>query len=163
MEQQLYIDGMTCKNCTTGVMEKINSIEGVSNTKVSLETGKATFNSTQQIPLSQLSKLLGDRYTLSEVQEEFTKQELTTAAKLNALFPLFLIFGYLICATIFLSYLTNATIENAMLYFMGLFLSRLAFLNFLITRVFQPHFLDMILSQREVHCMRKCILFWKRA
>ena len=73
MEQQLYIDGMTCKNCTTGVMEKINSIEGVSNTKVSLETGKATFNSTQQIPLSQLSKLLGDRYTLSEVQEEFTK------------------------------------------------------------------------------------------
>jgi copper chaperone CopZ len=140
MEQQLYIDGMTCKNCTTGVMEKINSIEGVSNIKVSLETGKATFNSTQQIPLSQLSKLLGDRYTLSEVQEEFTKQELTTAAKLNALFPLFLIFGYLICATIFLSYLTNATIENAMLYFMGLFFITFSFFKFLDYKGFPASF-----------------------
>ena len=120
MKKQLYIDGMTCQNCKRGVMDKINSIEGVSSAEVSLETGKATFQSIRRIPLNQLSDLLGNRYTLSENRESL-KLETPTTSKLNALVPLFLIFGYLVFATLFLSYLTVASLEQAMVYFMGLF------------------------------------------
>lgn len=139
MKQQLYIDGMTCQNCKRGVMDKINSIEGVSSAEVSLETGKATFQSIRRIPLNQLSDLLGNRYTLSENRESL-KLETPTTSKLNALVPLFLIFGYLVFATLFLSYLTDASLEQAMVYFMGLFFITFSFFKFLDYKGFPESF-----------------------
>lgn len=139
MKQQLYIDGMTCQNCKRGVMDKINSIEGVSSAEVSLETGKATFQSIRRIPLNQLSDLLGNRYTLSENRESL-KLETPTTSKLNALVPLFLIFGYLVFATLFLSYLTVASLEQAMVYFMGLFFITFSFFKFLDYKGFPESF-----------------------
>ena len=103
MEYHLYIQGMTCQNCLLEIMEKINSIEGVSNVEVSLETGKTILRSTQQIHINKLSRILGEKYTISKDKIEFKQYQPNTESKLKALFPLFLIFGYLILATLFLA------------------------------------------------------------
>ena len=131
MEYHLYIQGMTCQKCPLEIMEKINSIEGVSNVEVSLETGKTILRSTQQIHINKLSRILGEKYTISKEQIEFKQYQPITESKLKALFPLFLIFGYLILATLFLAYLTDTSLKGAMLYFMGLFFITFSFFKFL--------------------------------
>tara|TARA_Y100000385_G_C12979849_1_gene587904 strand:- start:248 stop:910 length:663 start_codon:yes stop_codon:yes gene_type:complete len=112
-------------------MEKINSIEGVSNVEVSLETGETIFRSTRQIHTNKLNKILGEKYTISKDKIEFKQHQPNTESKLKALFPLFLIFGYLILATLFLSHLTDTSLKGAMLYFMGLFFITFSFFKFL--------------------------------
>ena len=131
MEYHLYIQGMTCQKCLLEIMEKINSIEGVSNVEVSLETGETIFRSTRQIHTNKLSKILGEKYTISKDKIEFKQYQPNTESKLKALFPLFLIFGYLILATLFLSHLTDTSLKGAMLYFMGLFFITFSFFKFL--------------------------------
>ena len=131
MEYHLYIQGMTCQNCLLEIIEKINSIEGVSNVEVSLETGKTILRSTQQIHINKLSRILGEKYTISKDKIEFKQYQPNTESKLKALFPLFLIFGYLILAMLFLAHLTDASLKGAMLYFMGLFFITFSFFKFL--------------------------------
>ena len=131
MEHYLHIHGMTCQNCVNDIMGKMNSIEGVSNVKVSLETGKTTLRSTHQISLSKLSTILGVKYTISKNKTEFMEHQPNSKSKLKGLFPLFLIFGYLILATLFLTYLTGASLKGMMLYFMGLFFIAFSFFKFL--------------------------------
>ena len=140
MEQHLHILGMTCQNCRKEIIEKINFIEEVSNVEVSFETGKTILRSTQQIPLIQLNRVLGNKYTVSEDKGEFIKLELNAESKVKSLFPLFLIFGYLISATLFLSHLTDASLEGAMLYFMGLFFIVFSFFKFLDYKNFPKSF-----------------------
>ena len=131
MEYQLYIQGMTCQNCLVEVMEKMNSIQGVSNVEVSLETGKTILRSTKKIHIDKLSKILGEKYTILKDKIEFKQYQPNSESKLKALFPLFLIFGYLIFATLFLTHLTDASLKGAMLYFMGLFFITFSFFKFL--------------------------------
>ena len=131
MEYHLYIQGMTCQNCLLEIMKKINSIEGVSNVEVSLETGETIFRSTRQIHTNKLSKILGEKYTISKDKIEFKQYQPNTESKIKALFPLFLIFGHLILATLFLSHLTDTSLKGAMLYFMGLFFITFSFFKFL--------------------------------
>tara|TARA_B100000886_G_scaffold24456_1_gene15665 strand:+ start:2349 stop:3068 length:720 start_codon:yes stop_codon:yes gene_type:complete len=131
MEYHLYIQGMTCQNCLEEIIGKINSIDGVSNVQVSLETGKTILRSTQEITINKLSRILGEKYTISNDKIEFKQHQPKTESKLKALFPLFLIFGYLILATLFLKYLTDVSLKGTMLYFMGLFFITFSFFKFL--------------------------------
>ncbi|MDA9572221.1 heavy-metal-associated domain-containing protein [Flavobacteriaceae bacterium] len=131
MEQQLYIRGMTCQNCRKGVMEKVNGIPGVSEVEVSLETGLAVFESERKIALDQIQNILGKKYTVTETNNPISKVSAASVSKFKALFPLFLIFGYLFLATLFLTQLTNADLEQSMLYFMGLFFIVFSFFKFL--------------------------------
>ena len=131
MEYHLYIQGMTCQNCLEEIKGKMNSIEGVSNVDVSLETGKTILRSTQQITIDKLSRILGEKYTISKDKIKFKQYKPNTESKLKALFPLFLIFGYLILAMLFLAHLTDASLKDAMLYFMGLFFITFSFFKFL--------------------------------
>ena len=132
MEYHLYIQGMTCQNCLVEIMGKMNSIQGVSNVEVSLETGKTILRSTNQIHI--------DKYTISKDKIEFKQYQPNTESKLKALFPLFLIFGYLILAMLFLAHLTDASLKGAMLYFMGLFFITFSFFKFLDYRGFPVSF-----------------------
>ena len=131
MEYHLYIQGMTCQNCLEEIMGKMNSIQGVSYVDVSLETGKTILRSTKQIHIDKLSRILGEKYTISKDKIEFKQYKPNTESKLKALFPLFLIFGYLILAMLFLAHLTDASLKDAMLYFMGLFFITFSFFKFL--------------------------------
>ena len=140
MEYHLYIQGMTCQNCLEEIMGKMNSIQGVSYVDVSLETGKTILRSTKQIHIDKLSRILGEKYTISKDKIEFKQYKPNTESKLKALFPLFLIFGYLILAMLFLAHLTDASLKDAMLYFMGLFFITFSFFKFLDYRGFPVSF-----------------------
>lgn len=139
MKQQIYIQGMTCDNCRKGVTEKMSSILGISEVEVSLETGKAVFETKEEVALSKIEGVLGEKYTVTKDKTTAVFQE-ESESKLKALFPLFLIFGYLIAATVFLSYLTEGDVNQAMLYFMGLFFITFSFFKFLDYQGFPPSF-----------------------
>ena len=140
MKYHHYIQGMTCQNCLEEIMGKVNSIEGVSNVKVSLETGKIIFRSTQQISINKLNRILGEKYTISKDKVEIKQYQPNTESKFKGLFPLFLIFGYLILATLFLTHLTDVSLKGAMLYFMGLFFITFSFFKFLDYKSFPESF-----------------------
>ena len=104
MKQQFYIEGMTCQNCRKGILEKLQTLSNSSEIQVSLETGEASIVTDQTIPLKDISTLLGSKYTVTE-----NISSISSESKLKALYPLFLIFGYIILGTLFLSYITSAT------------------------------------------------------
>lgn len=83
-------------------MGKLNSIEGVFEAEVSLETGKVILKVDNQIPLNYLSEILGKKYQISNFEKMSSEADQQVESKLKALFPLFLIFGYLISGTLFL-------------------------------------------------------------
>lgn len=136
MKQQIYIQGMTCDNCRKGVTEKISSIPDITEVKVSLETGRAVFETKKEVTLNKIEGVLGGKYSATvKTAAAFQTQ---SESKLKALFPLFLIFGYLIAATIFLTHLTDGDANQAMLFFMGLFFITFSFFKFLDYQGF-PH------------------------
>ena len=120
MQQELYIKGMTCQNCRKGVMEKMSALSGVFAVEVSLETGKALIETENQIPLDKIREQLGTKYTVTTAPLEL-QAPATQDSKLNALFPLFLIFGYLVVATFYLNFLVGGNLNDTLRHFMGLF------------------------------------------
>lgn len=140
MKQELYIQGMTCDNCRKGVTEKMSSIPGVAEVEVSLETGKAVFETQKEIALSEIEAVLGVKYTVTANLDKALAITEATDSKLKALFPLFLIFGYLIAATVFLTHLTQGDFTQSMRYFMGLFFIVFSFFKFLDYQGFAPSF-----------------------
>ena len=137
MKQQIYIKGMTCDNCRKGVTEKMSSIPEITEVEVSLETGKAVFEAKTEVALSKIERVLGKKYSATIVKTALAFQA-QSESKLKALFPLFLIFGYLITATVYLTYLTKGDANQAMLFFMGLFFITFSFFKFLDYQGF-PH------------------------
>ena len=121
-------------------MGKLNSIEGVFEAEVSLETGKVILKVDNLIPLNYLSEILGKKYQISNFMKMSSEADQQVESKLKALFPLFLIFGYLISGTLFLSYLTGASADQLMLYFMGLFFITFSFFKFLDYKGFPESF-----------------------
>jgi copper chaperone CopZ len=109
MKQQIYIQGMTCDNCRKGVTEKMSSIPGITEVEVSLETGKAVFETKEEVTLSKIEGVLGEKYTA-------TKDETTTVFQ------------------------TEGDVNQAMLYFMGLFFITFSFFKFLDYQGFPPSF-----------------------
>lgn len=140
MEQYLYIQGITCQNCREFVIDKINSIKGVTDVSLSLETGKAILKAEVPIPLNQLNDILGKKYTVLDIKEESISIEKKQESKLKGLFPLFLIFGYIISATFFLHYKIDASMDQLMLNFMGLFFIIFSFFKFLDYQGFSASF-----------------------
>ena len=139
MEQQLFIQGMTCQNCREGVMGKLNSIEGVFEAEVSLETGKVILKVDNQIPLNYLSEILGKKYQISNFEKMSSEADQQVESKLKALFPLFLIFGFIMDATILIHWpVWNMT---AMMHdFMGMFFMVFSFFKLLDLKGFQASF-----------------------
>ena len=139
MQQELYIQGMTCQSCRMGIIEKISTLSAVSSVEVSLETGKAVLEAENQIPLEQIKELLGTKYTVSSaVAESLTHN--SQNSKLKDLFPLFLIFGYLIIATFYLNFLIGGSLNDALRHFMGLFFITFSFFKFLDYKGFPSSF-----------------------
>jgi len=139
MQQELYIKGMTCQNCRKGVMEKMSALSGVFAVEVSLETGKALIEAKNQIPLDKIREQLGTKYTVITAPLEL-QAPTTQDSKLNALFPLFLIFGYLVVATFYLNFLVGGNLSDALRHFMGLFFITFSFFKFLDYKGFQSSF-----------------------
>ena len=95
MEERYHISGMTCENCRGSVHEKINSVS------VFLDKEEALVQLETHIEVLGIKQILGSKHTVQEVPIKSSLAQSQSQSKWKSLFPLFLIFGYLISGTTF--------------------------------------------------------------
>lgn len=132
MTQQFSIQGMTCGSCAQQVQTALETLPGVSEVEVSLQQGTASLKSNEHIKDAQVMEVLPAKYTL-------TSDVSSTPSKARQLYPLFLIFGYLVGAT-FLIHKDAFSLSNALPDFMGLFFIVFSFFKILDLKGFQQSF-----------------------
>ncbi|NER16291.1 heavy-metal-associated domain-containing protein [Spongiivirga citrea] len=140
------IKGMTCKGCEAGVSKILNEIDGVIKANVILEKEEAIIKMEHHISIDTLRQALPEKYQISEKETRNVFQSdaakgITTdeKTKLQQLKPLFLIFFYLISASVLL-HLKNWNTAEAMLDFMGLFYIVFSFFKLLDLKGFPDSF-----------------------
>ncbi|MEW4925323.1 MauE/DoxX family redox-associated membrane protein [Algibacter sp. 2305UL17-15] len=144
MKHTYNVTGMTCDGCRTSVEDKLNALPEVKNALVNLETSEATIEMSQHISTEKLQSALSDKYSISEKKERNvfkSSSEIQTeeTSELKQLFPLFLIFGYIIIASVLLN--NNSWDTNGfMLDFMGLFYIVFSFFKLLDLKGFPESF-----------------------
>ncbi|WP_223034847.1 heavy-metal-associated domain-containing protein [Hanstruepera marina] len=136
------VTGMTCNNCRVKVESALQHVANIDTVKVNLENSEAIITMSQHIATKTLQEALSDKYQISEKQEinvfaSTVNQE--EESELKQLFPLFLIFGYIIIASFLLN---NNPMDwsNFMLDFMGLFYIVFSFFKLLDLKGFPESF-----------------------
>ena len=138
------VTGMTCNGCKASVEDKLNALKHVVNAKVNLEKQEVIIEMTQGISTENLQKALPNKYKISKNQESIAfvssviKEE-KEKSDLQQLFPLFLIFTFIIGASALLNY-NPWNINGFMLDFMGLFYVVFSFFKFLDLKGFPESF-----------------------
>ncbi|MGB0393506.1 MAG: heavy-metal-associated domain-containing protein, partial [Flavobacteriaceae bacterium] len=127
--QEFTVTGMTCNNCRLGVLEKLSNLPEVAAAEVDLASGKTQLEVHQKVTAAYLSTQLGDKYTVDSSSQPFSTSP-EAPSKLQQLFPLFLIFGYLIAGVIYLNY-PSFKLQAIAHDFMGLFFIVFSFFKFL--------------------------------
>ncbi len=122
MKRTYHISGMTCSSCVTAVENSLSSLLGISQVSVNLEKEQVSFSAEKQLPISELNKILPEKYAISKPVDSALEgiQTGLEKSKLEQLKPLLLIFLFLFSA-VFLMHYKNWNISEAMLDFMGLF------------------------------------------
>jgi len=138
------ITGMTCDGCRVLVEEKLNALEHVLSTSVNLEESEATVSMSQHISTKVLKEALPNKYVVSKKKHATIFQTSSSTTKtaesyLKQLFPLFLIFTFIIGAAALLNY-KPWNFTNFMLDFMGLFYVVFSFFKFLDLKGFAKSF-----------------------
>ncbi len=137
MNQKFTLTGMNCKSCEAKVSDYLKTVPHVSAVEVSLENSEVSLISSEAIDVEILNQVLPQKY---RVQNQPIAQIIPQMpSKMRQLQPLFLLFFYLICATVALNYQTGVT-AAAMLDFMGLFYIVFAFFKLLDLKGFPPSF-----------------------
>ena len=129
MKQHLKISGMTCEGCVSSVTQKLFSLEEVQDVSITLATGDVELEVQSRLSLKKLTDALPPKYT-PLVESKSNDAMVKMPSKLKQLFPLFLIFVYLIAAT-FLLQKKSPDIGGFMYDFMGLFFMVFSFFKFL--------------------------------
>jgi len=144
MKHTYIVTGMTCNGCKASVENALNTVAEVENVSVNLENAEATIKMSEHITIETLQKALSYKYQISENKKNVFK---TTSnfnvedekSDLKQLFPLFLIFGYIIISAILLN--NNPWDTNGfMLDFMGLFYIVFSFFKLLDLKGFPESF-----------------------
>lgn len=130
MKQNIKISGMTCESCVSSVTEKLIALDEVKDLKIDLANGSAEMNVLKTLTLKKLSETLPPKYVPSLESKNEEASPLESAPKLKQLFPLFLIFVYLIAGAVLLQKNTFR-VSNFMIDFMGLFFMVFSFFKFL--------------------------------
>ena len=131
MKQKIKISGMTCECCVTSVTQKLSSLDEVQSLNIELATGNTVLEVLEMLTLDKISGILSPKYIPILVSEHIENKALeATASKLKQLFPLFLIFAYLIAGAVLIQK-DNFRITGFMLDFMGLFFMAFSFFKFL--------------------------------
>ena len=131
MKQEFVIAGMTCGNCKKGVEEKLNSIPGICEIQVNLKSGITAIETPQTLSFEAIETVLGSKYTVTD--------RIVEASKWKALFPLGLIFLYVLFGAVFLQHPAFSSF-GFMMDFMGLFFIVFSFFKFLGYRSFPTSF-----------------------
>lgn len=130
---------MTCNGCRTSVENKLNAIPYIVNASVNLESSRALIETSNHVSVKTLQKALPDKFSISE--DVGTLHNVQTEAKshLKQLYPLFLIFAYLVSSATLLNVKPWNT-NGFMLDFMGLFYIVFSFFKFLDLKGFPKSF-----------------------
>ena len=141
MKHTYIITGMTCNGCRTSVEDKLNALPEVEKASVNLETSEAIIEMSNHISTEQLQMVLSDKYSISEKNIFKTTSSSIDKEKsdLHQLFPLFLIFAYIIIASALLNK-NPWDINGFMLDFMGLFYVVFSFFKLLDLKGFPESF-----------------------
>lgn len=141
MKHTYIITGMTCNGCRTSVEDKLNALPQVEKASVNLETSEAVIEMSNHISTEQLQMALSDKYSISEKNIFKTTSSSIDKEKsdLHQLFPLFLIFAYIIIASALLNK-NPWDINGFMLDFMGLFYVVFSFFKLLDLKGFPESF-----------------------
>ncbi|WP_435413363.1 heavy-metal-associated domain-containing protein [Psychroserpens mesophilus] len=144
MTHTYRITGMTCTNCKASVEKALHSLDHVDSVTVDLEASEATINMSKHISVNTLQDALSSKYSISELKETnvfkttYTEKTAEESA-LKQLFPLFLIFAYIIGTSVLLNRNPWNT-EGFMLDFMGIFYIVFSFFKLLDLKGFPESF-----------------------
>ncbi|WP_323788308.1 heavy-metal-associated domain-containing protein [Psychroserpens sp.] len=144
MTHTYSITGMTCNNCKSSVEKALLSLDKVEHISIDLENSKAVINMSKPVSIETMQNALASKYSIAELTESNVFKSVTAETNvkesdLKQLFPLFLIFGYIIGASILLN--RNLwSIESFMLDFMGLFYIVFSFFKLLDLKGFPESF-----------------------
>jgi copper chaperone CopZ len=133
MNQEFIITGMTCENCKKGVLSKLNAIPEIVHVEIDLKSGFTNIEVDSKRSFSSLEKVLGSKYAVKDLNNE------VKFSKLKELFPLFLIFVYLIFGALYLER-SDLNLDELILSFMGLFFIVFSFFKFLGYKSFPSSF-----------------------
>ncbi|WP_370391634.1 heavy-metal-associated domain-containing protein [uncultured Winogradskyella sp.] len=125
MTHTYKVTGMTCSGCKASVESSLGSLDGIEDVSVNLEESTVKLTMSEHIHLKELQNALADKYQISELPEKNVFKQTTAEpqkeqSELRQLFPLFLIFGYILIASVLLNMNPWST-TDFMLDFMGLF------------------------------------------
>ncbi|MDA9069946.1 cation transporter [Algibacter sp.] len=141
MKHTYTVTGMTCNGCRISVEDKLSALPDVENASVNLETSEAIIEMSNHISTEQLQMALSDKYLISEKNIFKTTSSSIDREKsdLHQLFPLFLIFAYIIIGSALLNK-NPWDINGFMLDFMGLFYVVFSFFKLLDLKGFPESF-----------------------
>lgn len=132
MKQIAHIEGMTCEGCVASVEHAIKQLPNVNDVTANLKTGTVEVHYQQYFDVNEIEAVLPPKYALVE--------DITTApSKAKQLYPLGLIFLFLIGGTLIIHYPTFV-IRDVLPDFMGLFFVVFSFFKYLDLRGFQSSF-----------------------
>ena len=131
MKQNVKISGMTCKVCVYSVTDKLVSLDEVQDVKIDLAGGNVELEVSKTLTLEKLNTVLLPKYIpFLETKLVKTHPNVEAPSKLKQLFPLILIFVYLIFGSLLIQK-DSLNINNFMIDFMGLFFVVFSFFKFL--------------------------------
>lgn len=143
MKHTYTVTGMTCKGCANAVAESLNALEQVNHAEVDLEKAEATIDLSEHLSIEALQKALSSNYSITKKTDDtiFKTSETPEQSKsdVKQLVPLFLIFAYLIVASVLLNR-SPWDWSGFMLDFMGLFYIVFSFFKFLDLKGFPESF-----------------------
>ena len=143
MIHRYTITGMTCNGCKTSVEDKLNALEHVVKATVNLEQSEATLEMSKHISTTTLQEALPSKYNISEKKDinvfSSSAKDEVPKSDLQQLFPLFLILGYIIVASVLLN-VKPWNGSSFMLDFMGLFYIVFSFFKLLDLKGFPESF-----------------------
>ncbi|MBT8297449.1 MAG: heavy metal transporter [Maribacter sp.] len=142
MNNTYKISGMTCDGCVASITNDLIKVNGVTKVAVSLEKGEVDIDTDRHIMLGILQSAISDKYKLHSKKEHAGKDSIKVDANksiIRQLWPLFLIFMYLIGAVFLLNF-KDWDATSAMLDFMGLFYIIFSFFKLLDLKGFSNSF-----------------------
>lgn len=145
MKHTYNITGMTCNGCKASVEKHLKEVDGVNSVTVDLESAEAEITMDSHITTESFQQALPEKFKISETEEKqeqnvfASTEDSTEASKLQQLQPLFIIFGYLLSASILLNYRDWDT-SAFMMDFMGLFFIVFSFFKILDLKGFPSSF-----------------------
>lgn len=144
MTHTYNVTGMTCNGCKASVEKALQSLDHVTDVSVDLENAEVEIGMSKHISINTLQDALSSKYNIEEKNTKTNVFASTSTIEeekplVKQLFPLFLIFGYLIVAA-FLLNRNPFDLSGFMLDFMGLFYIVFSFFKFLDLKGFPESF-----------------------